>query len=269
MLRLSRMFSWLSFGIEQLRFALAGEAGHVDDQLVGLDQASVRGDAVALVEEDHVAGNQFLCRCGSCLSVTHDRDQRGQHSTEAVHDPLAPVLLDVGERCVQQHDAEESDGDVQVALTGIELLRDDGERAADHEQHCKEVPELQEELDDLRCALTHPEFVGAVLLQSPGGLVLGQSAGRTAQPGRERGERKLMCARHENLRAAGDGSNTSTSSSIPFGEEQETLVDRLRTSTSRSTPSSRSPTTATSRQRSPRSLINWCWPRTRSVPTTW
>ena len=98
------------------RVRLAGE-GYVDGRhLILTDHAGIGADAVALLEDDDVAGDQVGRRNDGHLTVAHDLGVGRHQLLQGLRRLLGPVLLEEADDAVEQHHTDDRDHDVDLIL---------------------------------------------------------------------------------------------------------------------------------------------------------
>jgi hypothetical protein len=128
------------------RERLAGERGLVALEAEGLDEPRVRGNPIAGLEQQQVAGDQFSRAHPSGRAVAHHRDHRREHLPERIERPLGAVLLDEPEQRAEEHDRQDDPGVHQLA----ERRRQARRREQDHDQRVLELSQQQPPSRDAR-----------------------------------------------------------------------------------------------------------------------
>ena len=131
-----------------VRHALAGQSGRVDGKCMNGLEGEIRGDPVALGQEDEVSHNQVLGRDFESLPVANDRHPAGQQVAQPLRRMLGPFLLHEREDPVQ-HDHEE-DRDTELGQT-----RHEREDPGDPKQQGEEVHHLRGQPSPCRRAPRH------------------------------------------------------------------------------------------------------------------
>ena len=144
------------------RDGLAGERGLLDLHRGALDDAAVRGDGVAGLEQDDVAGDQIGARQVLEPPVADDLGLGGAHLLEGGEGLLGLGLLDHAEHGVDDDDGEDDDDVGPLGLT-LDGTRDGGDGGGDDQHDDHGVRHLLEEALPQRCLLFFIELVGTEL----------------------------------------------------------------------------------------------------------
>jgi len=120
------------------RQGLARENGLLNLQAVGLQQAELRGNFVACLQEHDVPGNQLLTVDSAALAAAQNRSARSQHPADGLHRFFGLAFLNETNDCVGNYYGKNHQRICHV----IQQRRDDG----GSEQHVnQDVVELQQE----------------------------------------------------------------------------------------------------------------------------
>ena len=166
------------------RVRLAGEGDVVGRELVLTHEARVGADAVALLQDDDVAGHQIGCGDDRHVAVTDDLCVGRHQLLQCLRGLLCTVLLEEPDGRVEEHHADDRDGDVDVVLAAGAGGEHGGGEHEDrrHLEHDREqAGELVEELEDDRPTDLGGQHVLAVFLQACEGVVFGKAFRRGAQ----------------------------------------------------------------------------------------
>ena len=170
------------------RQAFAGQGGFRHRQGCGLDHSSVRGDGIALFDDDDVAGNDIRSGDRDRGAITNDARVGRSHLAERSERGFSPLFLQVPHQRIQEDDCADRDrfvGQGGIALVQPERRRD---RGRDEKQNHQDVAELPGKSLPRRLRRLGLEFVRAGLRQPSTGLVPHQTEGRI---GPERGQHLL------------------------------------------------------------------------------
>ena len=162
------------------RQAFAGQRRLVGVEIGILDDAGVRRDLVAGLDQHDVAGDDLIGRDALALAVADDRGFRGGQRHQCAHRFFGARLLEEAEQGVEATIAQDDDG--LVRQRGLARIlqqpfhhRDDhGDQQDDHQ----EVLELLEQPPPPGCFRRALEPVRSVLLEAP--LRLGAAKPRAA-----------------------------------------------------------------------------------------
>ena len=153
---------------------------------VELDQARVRGDGVALLDEQDVARHHL--RGGNALpraAADHVR-VRGRHAPQRGDRLLGARLLDVAHERVQQDHREDRDRLVRQRRVAFEQPQSSGDGGRHEQQDHQRFGELREKLLPRRDRLFRGELVPAVALEPRARLGFAQAALRVGAEGGKR-----------------------------------------------------------------------------------
>ena len=181
MLMVASSSSTIAIGGLADRVRLAGEGDVVGRELVLAHEASIGADAVALLEHDDVAGDEVGGGDDGDVSVADDLGVRRHELLQRLGGLLGAVLLEEADGRVEQHDAQDRDGDVDVVLpagAGGEHGGDEDEERRHLKHDGEQAGELVEELVDDRPADLRRQDVLAVLREARERLVLGETLRR-------------------------------------------------------------------------------------------
>ena len=133
-------------GVARQCVRLAGDRRDVDRQLERLDDATVGRDAVAGLQEDHIARHECLGRYAGRDTVAQCHHFLRQQLLQGEERLLGPILLPEREHPV--HGDDRDDGERQCAhpMARLAQVGDEGQRRRDPEDDGKEVRELTEKL---------------------------------------------------------------------------------------------------------------------------
>ena len=156
------------------RVDLAGERRVVDAQLRRVDEAGIRRDEVALLDDHQVARDERARVDLMPLPVADDLRLGREHVPERLDGLLGAVLLDEREDRVDQDD--DDDRDAQGGLVGGEC-----EHGRDPQQDGEHVDEMRAEPHPHRLGLLGGEHVLAELRKPLLGLLLREALARRAE----------------------------------------------------------------------------------------
>ena len=167
------------------RHALTGERRLVDPEVVGLHDATVGRDAVALLEDDEVARHELVSPDPAQLPVAHDARLRHRQPAQRVDTALGAVVLDEPEQAVEDDDGGDEPRVAPVVLGRVEQAdhREDDDRADQDED--ERVAHLVEQQPPRRRRGTLGEGVRADPRQALGGLMGSQAARARAERGQD------------------------------------------------------------------------------------
>ncbi len=155
--------------------ALARERALLGGQVDGLQQARVRGDRVAGLDLEHVAGHELRRRDHlHFVASTHARVGR-LHLLERLERGLGATLLEKPEQRVE-HDDEQNGGrrrrSARASARPCDRSVDDGDHGRDEERENDRVRELPEQLQERALADGLRELVRAVTREARRGFAV-------------------------------------------------------------------------------------------------
>ena len=158
---------------------LAGEGGLLDLQAGALQQAAVRGDRVAGLQQHHVAHHKLLTADDADLAVPQDLGGGGGHLLQSFNGLFRLVLL------IYAQDGVDDDHGQDNNYVGKALVLHHGQHAADQRGHQEDddhgVCHLLQETPDQGFARRVRQPVFAVCLQAAGRLFRTQALGGGGQ----------------------------------------------------------------------------------------
>jgi hypothetical protein len=149
------------------RFGLAREGGLLDLGASSLQDAHVRGNAVAGLEQDDVPGHEFPGGQFRFLAVPEDYGGRREHAPDGLHGLFRLAFLNEPDQGVDQDDGQD---DAHVHPL-VEHGREDGGHQQDVDEH---VVELAQEPPQAAALFRVRQHVGAVLAEPSLDLLTGK-----------------------------------------------------------------------------------------------
>ena len=130
----------------QDRLALARQRCLGDRQGCRLQEASVRGDRVALGEQQDVAGHELVCRDSLLAPFTQDTGRRRGHPLQRSDCPLRSRLLHVAEDGVGDDDRGDHDRIERQLFPALQRPGNQRDRRREEQQVDQRIGKLAEEL---------------------------------------------------------------------------------------------------------------------------
>ena len=153
--------------------AFAGEGGLLDFQAGAFQQTAVGGDAVAGLQDHHVAGNQLIAVKGSLFSVPQHLTGGGGHGLERFNGGLGLALLHHPQHRVQQHH-DQDDEHLRQTLLGHEA-GDGGHTGCNQQDNQHGVLQLGQEPLQKGGLFPVLQLVGAEFFKTLPGLLGGKT----------------------------------------------------------------------------------------------
>ena len=139
-------FARYRFDVLRHRQTLTGERRFGDAQCYRFDQTGIGGDRVAFFDDEDVAGHDVCGRNTRRLPIPNHVGVGGCRLAQRRDCRLGPLLLDVPEQRVQQHDPTDGDGLVRQRRVALVQPQSDRDGRGNQEQHDQSVAKLREEL---------------------------------------------------------------------------------------------------------------------------